>query len=225
MLRVDVISIGCLSRNLLWGEQEPTRTPHATTTLIRTGRRSILVDPALPPAVIGARLYERTGLSPGQIDTVFLTNFRPAHRGGLALFSSAKLLIAPAERETLRPQLEQMLESLDDDSNESKIIGNEIGLLDAMDSAPDKLAPGVDLFPLPGFTSGTCGLLVSLPTISILIAGDGVPSQDHFMAMQVLKESADIKQAAESMREVYEIADLVVPGHDNIFINPRMQGL
>ena len=28
-----------------------------------------------------------------------------------------------------------------------------------------------------------------------------------------------------AMAEVYEIADLVVPGHDNLFINPRTQGL
>jgi hypothetical protein len=27
------------------------------------------------------------------------------------------------------------------------------------------------------------------------------------------------------MREVYEIADLIVPGHDNIFVNPRMHGM
>ncbi len=80
LVRVDVISIGCLSRNLLWGEQESLRTPHATTTLIRAGKRHILVDPGLPAPVIGARLYERTGLKPEQIDTVFLTNYRPAHR-------------------------------------------------------------------------------------------------------------------------------------------------
>src|SRR5437660_1625976 len=75
--RFDIISIGTLSRNILWNEPQPVRTPHATTTLVRVGKRNILVDPALPAIVLGARLLERAGLRPEQIDTVFLTNFRP----------------------------------------------------------------------------------------------------------------------------------------------------
>ena len=84
-VRVDIISIGTLSRNRLWNETDALRTPHATTTLIRAAGKNILVDPGLPAAAIGARLFERTGMKPGEIDTVFLTNFRPAHRSGLSL--------------------------------------------------------------------------------------------------------------------------------------------
>ena len=28
-----------------------------------------------------------------------------------------------------------------------------------------------------------------------------------------------------SSLEAYEIADLIVPGHDNLFLNPRTQGI
>ncbi len=171
LVRVDVISIGCLSRNLLWGEQESLRTPHATTTLIRAGKRHILVDPGLPAPVIGARLYERTGLKPEQIDTVFLTNYRPAHRAGLEIFRKAKVLLHVAEREFVVPQLEEMREAMGSESAESKVLERELGLLEQIGDADDKLAPGVDLFPLPGYTPGTCGVLVSLPASSILIAG------------------------------------------------------
>src|SRR5213078_3727145 len=97
-VRLDVISIGTLSRNRLWGETEPVRTAHATTSLIRTGKRNILIDPGLPPPAINARLYERTGLRPEQIDTIFLTNFRPSHRAGLPLFSGAKIYIHEREQ-------------------------------------------------------------------------------------------------------------------------------
>lgn len=201
------------------------RTPHATTVLIRTGKRNILVDPGLPAPIIAARLYERTGLSPGQIDTVFLTNFRPAHRAGLGAFSTAKLLIHEPERESLRPELERMREAMGVESGDAKVIDQELAILDSLENAPDKLGTGIDLFPLPGFTPGTCGLLISLVTSTILIAGDAVPTQEHFLAMQLLPESADLKQAGESMREVYEIADLIIPGHDNLFLNPRTQGI
>src|SRR2546423_1342667 len=69
-VRVDIVSIGTLSRNRLWGEGSSVRTPHATTTLIRTGKRNIIVDPGLPAQVLGARLGERTGVKAGEIDTV-----------------------------------------------------------------------------------------------------------------------------------------------------------
>lgn len=225
-MRFDVISIGCLSKNLLWGETQSARTPHATTTLIRAGKRNILVDPGLPGAVLAARLYERTGLKPEEIDTVFLTNYRPAHRAGVSAFPRAKVLLFEAEKEFVLPRLEQLAEAAgEDDGGGAAVIRQELELLEKMKVADDKLAPNVDLFPLPGFTPGTCGLLVSLPTASVLIAGDGVPTQDHFLAMQTLPDGHDVRQAGESMREVYEIADLIVPGHDNVFINPRTQGM
>src|SRR6266700_3100465 len=90
-IRFDIISIGTLSRNRLWGETQAVRTAHATCTLIRSGKRSILVDPGLPAPAMGAHLYERTGLRPERIDSVFLTNFRPAHRAGLGEFPNAKV--------------------------------------------------------------------------------------------------------------------------------------
>jgi hypothetical protein len=34
-----------------------------------------------------------------------------------------------------------------------------------------------------------------------------------------------VTTAQESLREVYEIADQIVPGHDNLFMNPRTQGV
>lgn len=224
-VRFDIISIGCLSKNLLWSENQAARTPHATTTLIRAGKRTILVDPGLPPQALAARLYERTGLMPDAVDTVFLTNFRPAHRAGIGLFRKARLLMSEAERDAVRPHLGRLLKDLGDKSDETRMVQQELSLLEAIEPATDKLADHVDLFPLPGFTPGTCGLLLSLPTLTILLAGDGVPTQEHLLAAQVLPESYDIHQAGESMREVYEIADLIIPGHDNIFLNPRSQGM
>lgn len=227
--RVDIISIGTLSRNLLWGESQPVRTPHATTTLIRTGEgkstRRILVDPALPLQILGVRIFERTGLKPEQIDTVFLTNFRPAHRAGLSLFRHAKLLIGENEQAWTHQQLTNLIEQAADEDIDRKTLQDELRLLESLRVADDKLSEGIDLFPLPGYTPGTCGLLVSSALTSTLIAGDAVPSLDHFLAGQVLPDTHDIATAQESLREVYEIADLVVPGHDNLFVNPRMQGL
>lgn len=225
LTRVDIISIGTLSRNRLWNETEAVRTAHATTTLIRTGKRTILVDPGLPPQALAARLFERTGLAPSAIDTVFLTNFRPAHRAGISAFPNAKLLIQEVEQLHARAQTERFLNEAPEEDLDRKVLEADLALLEKLTPAEDKLASGVDLFPLFGYTPGTTGLLVALPTVTILLAGDAVPTQDHFLAAQILPDAYDIKAAQESLQEVYEIADLIIPGHDNLFLNPRTQGI
>ena len=224
-IRIDIISIGTLSRNRLWNESAAVRTAHATTTLIRAGKRVILVDPGLPPAALNARLFERTGLKPDAIDTVFLTNSRPAHRAGLSLFTKAKILIHELEQTAYTAHLRSMIDQAPEEDEDRAIMEIDLDLVQSFRQADDKLADHVDLFPLFGYTPGTCGLLVSTPLTSTLIAGDAVPTQDHFLAGQALPDSTDIKAAQESMAEVYEIADLIVPGHDNLFVNPRGQGV
>lgn len=225
LTRVDIISIGTLSRNRLWNETQVVRTAHATTTLIRAGKRNILVDPGLPPSAIGARLNERTGLRPADVDTVFLTHFRHAHRAGLSAFGGARVLMHEVEQMHARAQAERLLNEAPPEDLDRKAIEEDLALLEKIQPAEDQVAQGVDLFPLFGYTPGTTGLLVALPTVTILIAGDAVPTQDHFLAAQVLPDAHDIQAAQEAMREVYEIADLIIPGHDNLFLNPRSQGI
>jgi glyoxylase-like metal-dependent hydrolase (beta-lactamase superfamily II) len=223
--RVDIISIGTLGRNRLWNENEIVRTAHATTSLIRAGKRMILVDPGLPPPAIAARLFERAGLLPDRIDTIFLTNFRPSSRAGLSLFRKARVLMHENEIDFARQDLQRLLEQAPEADQDYGHFQNELKLVESFDPADDKLAEGVDLYPLFGFTPGTCGLLVPTPTSTTMIAGDAVPTLDHFLAMQVLPDARDIRAAQASMQEVYDIADLIVPGHDNVFVNPRSRGM
>ena len=225
--RFDVVSIGTLSRNILWHEKEPVRTAHATTTLIRTGKKNILIDPGLPGSAIAARLYERSGLKPHQIDIVFLTNFQLAHRGGISAFPDAKWYVHELEREAVRTKYSAILKELPDEADDEHrvIISRELEILDSCKDAPDKLVAGIDLFPLFGYTAGTCGLLLTLPTTTVLIAGDAVPTQEHFLVGQVLPDPYNLTAAKEALQEVYDIADVIIPGHDNVFQCPRAAGM
>src|SRR4051812_16307492 len=130
--RVDIISIGTLSRNRLWNEAEAVRTPHATTTLIRTGKRHILVDPGLPAPALAARLFERTGIKPEQIDTIFLTNFRAAHRAGLSAFTKAKVLIHELEQEAVSARLTALVEEAPAQDEDRQALINELKLVDSL---------------------------------------------------------------------------------------------
>ncbi|MFW6060807.1 MAG: MBL fold metallo-hydrolase [Phycisphaeraceae bacterium] len=214
-----IISIGTLSVHELWQHQGPARTPHATTTLVTAGDRRILVDPGLPGEVVAARLAERSGLKPEDISDVFLTNFRPAHRAGLLAFPNARWLISEAERESIGPSLIEQFQRAEDDATR-KLLQQEIALLKKCEPAPDQIAPQVDLFPLPGFTPGTCGLLLSHPRSTTLIAGDACATIEHLEHARVLRGAYDVDQAQESLKEALEIADVIIPGHDNVVLNP-----
>jgi glyoxylase-like metal-dependent hydrolase (beta-lactamase superfamily II) len=223
-VRLDVISIGTLSRNRLWNESQAVRTPHSTTTLIRTGKRHILIDPGLPPAAIGARLFERAGLRPEQIDTVFLTNFRPAHRGGLALFSDAKVFLHSNEIDAVSQHLRGMIEQARGEDIDVGLLKNELRLLESIKPAPDKLAEQVDLFPLPGYTPGTAGLLVAAPTYTAMIAGDAVPRWTISWPDRSCPMRTTSKPPAKRCARCTKSPTRSSPGHDNLFMNPRSAG-
>ncbi len=227
---IRVISIGAMARNELWGEREPVRTGHATTTLIRSEDATIIVDPGLPAPALKARLGERAAITPDQVTHVFLTSFNPEARRALPLFEAAEWLISAPEREAvgipLASDLKHLAESglLDDPDDEDRdlvqAIQNEIALLQRCHPAPDRIAPGVDLFPLPGVTRGLTGLLIPSNRGDLLITGDAIPAREHLEMGRVPSHCDDPEAAKASLVEAIEIADLLIPGRDNILPNP-----
>ena len=218
-----VISIGALSVHELWTKQGAARTPHATTTLVRSGDRTILVDPALPLPALTALLAERIGLEPADVTDVFLTNFLPSHRWALEAFGNARWLISEAEREGIGAQLVQRYRQEADESMRMA-LQRDIAILKKCVTAPDQIARHVDLFPVPGFTPGTCGLLLSHPNSTTLIAGDAVATIEHLEHGRILRGAFDLDQAQESLAEAIGIADVIVPGHDNVVVSPARRG-
>lgn len=228
-----IISIGALAAHPLWNERpgSPTRTGHATTTLIRSGDRTILVDPGLPPPAIGARLSERAGVRPEEITHVFLTAFKPDTFRGIGAFEKATWWISDAEREGVGVPLVHKLQevALGGRSELRDILEQDVAMLKRCEPAPDRLAERVDLFPLPGVTPGTCGLIVGGPASglgsgTVLICGDAIPTIEHLERGMVLHGAADLERAQESFKEALEIADVLVLGRDNWVMNPVRRG-
>ncbi len=219
-----ILSIGALSAHELWGEKSPARHAHATTTLVRSDGQVIVVDPGLPAPAMAAVFKERSGLDPAAVTHVFLTNFRPAHRRGIDAFPRAQLLISEMEREAVGKLLLSQYESESEETGRD-ILRKEIELLRRCEAAADRLAEQVDLFPLPGFTPGTCGLLLLQTNSTTLVASDAVATVEHLESGRVLRNSYDAQQARESLVEALEIADVIIPGHDNIVINPTRRAV
>lgn len=237
---IRVISIGALGANPLWNEREPKRTGHATTTLIRTGKATILVDPGLPAPALKARLGERVNLEPKDITHVFLTSFAPECRRAIGLFDKAEWLLSETERESVGVPLAHSLQRLaqtqedldsageqlqDDQKTMLEILRQDITILSRCKAAPDSLANAVDLFPLPGVTAGLCGLLIGEASRTTLICGDAIPTQDHLEQGKVLPTCWSREKAQESFSEAVEIADLLILGRDNAVMNMTRRGL
>jgi glyoxylase-like metal-dependent hydrolase (beta-lactamase superfamily II) len=225
---VRIISIGALAAHPLRGERGSVRTGHGTTTLVQLDKKKILIDPSLPPAVLGPRLEERAGLKPQEITHVFLTSFNPELRRGLLAFEKATWWIHEDEREQIGAAMAAKLHEAAEEGDKTlrEALELEVAILRRCQPAPDSLAAErggsggkVDLFPLPGVTPGLCGLLVTTPRAGILICGDAVPTVEHLEEGKVLA-AADLDKAQASFTEAIEIADLLILGRDNIAINP-----
>jgi len=230
-----VISIGALAAHPLWGERSPVRTGHATTVVIKAGDARILVDPGLPAQALVPRLGERANLTPSDITHVFLTDFHPDRRRALPAFQNAEWLIAEGEREAAGVPMAQALKRLaetkadldeagealsDDQKTAVEVVQMDIALLSRFGPAPDTIAQGVDLFPLPGVTPGLCGLLIPGINGDTMVCGDAIPTVEHLAQGKILPTAADLDRARESFAEAVEIADWIVPGRDNATPNP-----
>ena len=219
---VRVISIGALATHPLWQETSAVRSGHATTSLIEAGDMRILVDPGLPAAILSARLTERAPCQPESVTHVFLTSLVTDTMRGVTAFPQARWLTWPDELEHARAATAASLEiaSAHPEDGAAAPLEHQMAVLERVEGAEDQLAPSVDLFPLPGVTAGTCGILLAQPTRTILMTGDAMATREHVEAGQVLPHTANREQAMESFREALEIADVIVPGRDNILLNP-----
>ena len=216
-----IINIGTLSSNPFWKEAPGVRTAHATTTLVRDGDRRILVDPSLPPATLSARLFERSGLRPADITDVFCTTLRATHRWAVSAFDSARWWCHEPELQVARSHLEAL------DASARRVEGDfaenvqaDLKLLERFQPVPERLTPHVHLYPLPGPSAGSAGLLLAAPTQTIMVAGDAAVTSEHVEAGRVWGGCADVEAAMESLQEIVEIADIIICGHDNVMLSP-----
>ena len=220
-LEYTVVSIGTLSMNRLWGESTAVRTSHATSTLVTTGDRLILVDPSLPAVALDARLFERTGKRLSDVTDVFLTTLRPGHRRSLEALGQARWWASGTELEAFSRQLAETGQTQQRlDGEQVRLVELEQRLLERVKPCPDDLAPQVQLYPLPGPSAGSAGLLLTTATIAVIIAGDAALTTEHVQRGQVWEGCVDAEAAIQSLQDMMEIADVIVPGHDNVMFIP-----
>ncbi|MCL2059442.1 MAG: MBL fold metallo-hydrolase [Oscillospiraceae bacterium] len=187
------LNIGCLSRNKFWGEpvDRACRAAQCTSTLLCLGDGTfLLVDPGLPYDQMKAALFNRRGIAPDKISSIFLTHFHGDHAVELERYERCHFFASKEE------------------------IALGVGSLPvALEPMDDRFA-GIRLVPLPGHTMGTAGLAFVSGGRKILVAGDAVMTEDFFRACEGYFNVVDEEAAKQSIRYAGENFDIIVPGHD-----------
>ncbi len=222
MIDLRLVSLGALAANPIWDEKTPVRTGHATTSLLRTPDRTLLIDPGLPAQALVPRLRERANLAPSDVSHVFLTSFSIDTFRGIEAFTGATWWISDAEREAVGVPLALRVRD-GAPAQEQEFLEHALAVLHRCKPAPDTLLSSkgerADLFPLHGVTPGLCGVLLAGQRHTTLVCGDAIPTLDHLERGLILPDVHDLGAAKASFAEAVEIADFLVLGRDALVPN------
>jgi glyoxylase-like metal-dependent hydrolase (beta-lactamase superfamily II) len=198
--RWDIVTVGNLSRNQYWGEDNETavRSVLCTSTLVVGDDFVLLVDPSERDAAEMAReLDRRTGRKLTAVTACFVTHGHGDHWAGLANFPDARWLAAPG---------------VADELNRTASLAKQV------EGVEGRLWDAVDVVATPGHTADHHALRFDCDGRSIVTAGDAVATPDFFRDRRGFFNSVDFDQAAASMDKLAALADVIVPGHDNYFL-------
>jgi len=208
----DIIVVGHLKVNTFFGEtydNPPRGDPSTCTSVMVRGVTSdsrpyvLIIDPTLrvKPEDYYFDVNRRTGLRERDVTHCFCTHHHGDHYEALRYFPGAAWYA------------------------ETGVAGMIAGGGCAFDisritGVAGEFLPGVRAVPLPGHTGNLHGVAFLHHGKRILVAGDAVMSKYHLDA-EVTDFQIDPQmkaKAAETIRNIKESFDIVVPGHDNMVI-------
>jgi hypothetical protein len=56
--------------------------------------------------------------------------------------------------------------------------------------------------------------------LSVLVGGDAVATYDFWSERKMFYNAIDTGESLKSLEKIDKLADIIVPGHDNYFLNP-----
>lgn len=202
--RWDLITIGNISRNRYWGEgdEKGHRPAICTCTLVTlTDGKRLLVDPSLTDETAMANeLNRRAGLQLADVTAVFITHEHGDHHFGLKHFPNARWLAATPVANAL---------------NASQQYAKPVEAIES------RLFDAIDVVPTPGHTLSHHSLRFDCEGMSVVIAADAAMTRDFWREQRGYFNSADFDLATKTIAHLATVADIVVPGHDNYFLNQR----
>lgn len=208
----DVIVMGHLRVNTYWGEtyeKPPRGDPSTCTSVMVRGKDgegkpyTLIIDPTMrwTPEDYYFDINRRTGLHKEDVTHCYCTHHHLDHYDAFKYFPEAQWLAPEAVAEILAVEAKSI--------DGGKVQG-----------VRGEFLPGLYALPLPGHTSSLCGLAFHWGGKRIVAAGDSVMTKYHFGAgtTDFQKDPELIKKAAESIQNMKDSFDIVIPGHDNLIV-------
>ena len=203
ILDYDILVVGHIRWNKYFGESpdKPRGGPSTcTSTLVRGEGYVLIIDPTLRlmPDDYYFDLNRRTGLRPEQVTHLYATHDHMDHHAAFNYFPNAQWLAAAPVAEILRAS--------------KHIDGSRV------QAVQGEFLPGLVAVPILGHTLSLHGVAFIHQGKKIIVAGDGVMTKNHFRDNTTMYET-DAAMAAQSIMNLKESADLIIPGHDNLIVN------
>ena len=192
MMQLDILAVGDLQRD----QDGSILKADSTSVLIRSGSRTIVVDPStryMRPAVKTS--FRQIGVFPKDVDTVILTHSHQDHLENLDLYQNAKVYMhAGADVEVPGATL--------------------------VDGPERRICDGVRMVHTPGHCPEHCSVFVDADR-RYVVAGDAIPLEDNFRRMVPPRLSTDPALALQSIKNIAQYAQVVIPGHGFPFMTDR----
>lgn len=188
------------------------RSAFCMITLVESDGRRILVDTGHAGRrwELERALGER-GLTPADIDVVFLTHAHFDHIQNFDLFPEATVLLHPRERRyTERPHRNDYA------TPQWTAAALSIAKIEEVVEG-DEIAAGVRVLETPGHSAGAMSLLVDTDDGVAAIAGDGLHYADVTMTRDPFLVFWDEAAAVDSIDRIVAAGDILYPGHDRPF--------
>ncbi|MDR3085393.1 MAG: MBL fold metallo-hydrolase [Christensenellaceae bacterium] len=204
----DVLVHGHLKWNRYFGESAdapPRGDPSTCSSVLLRGRDFdgrpylLILDPTirLSPEAYYFDLNRRTGLRPDAITHCFSTHHHFDHWHGLHYFPGAAWLTGEGNAALI-----------------AEASGVDRGRFNEVSG---EFLPGLFALPLPGHTEALHGLAFCFRGKRVLVAGDAVMTKHHFddRRTEFQPDETLQKRAGETLQNIAQSFDIVVPGHDN----------
>ena len=173
----------------------------SSTTLIEDSGKKVIVDPGINRKLLLEKLREQ-GLTPNDIDVVFMTHYHPDHMFLASMFEKAVVVDG-----------DTVYEKDNETGYEGKVPGTNL-----------------EVILTPGHAHEHAALLAPTEKGKIVVAADVFWWTDEEEQQTVNGEALinkedpftkDWKALKESRKKVLKIADWIIPGHGKMFRNPK----
>ena len=175
-------------------------TKRILVDVAHTGRRRLLLE-----------ALQSRGLTPGDIDYVFLTHSHWDHMLNIDLFPNARVLIHPKEREYCKnPHTDDWATH-----RYASMVLETHQLQEVREG--EEIDDGVTVLETPGHSRGSMALLIKSSVGTAAVCGDALPNGLSVRSGMPRLVFWDTNEAKTSIRKLMDAASIFYPGHDRPF--------